>query len=222
MGKSTGRMSDGSVPLRNSDIAYEELLERILDLRLYPGMVVNEQMLATSVGVGRMPVREALARLVTDQFIAVLPRRGTVVAPLDFRSVAHIFDAREAIECGIVHVVARRITPPDLMHLRQLVHTVEQDTTANDTVSFLAHDKAVHTFLVELMDNPLVFDTAERLLMHNIRFWRAFFASRPDIPFTMISYDPLLAALERGDGDDAARAMRDHLAIARKALQAAF
>ena len=48
---------------RASDTAYQELRERILDLRLAPGTVVFEQALADELGLGRMPVREALARL---------------------------------------------------------------------------------------------------------------------------------------------------------------
>jgi DNA-binding GntR family transcriptional regulator len=213
---------DDVAPLRYSDIAYEELRERILDLRLSPGMVVNEQSLADSIRMGRMPVREALARLATDQLIVVLPRRGAVVALLDLQTVVHIFDAREAVECGIAHVVARRVTADDLDALRVLVDRVREREDEGDAEQFLRDDQEVHSFLVSLMGNPLVQDAAERLLMHNIRFWRMFFATRPDAPVAMISYQPLLDALEARDGDRAANAMREHLSIARRTLQSAL
>ena len=50
-------------PQRASDQAYDLLLERILDLRLPPGAMVNEQQIATEIGFGRMPVREAIPDL---------------------------------------------------------------------------------------------------------------------------------------------------------------
>ena len=106
---------------RASDLAYAELRERILDLRLAPGSLVNELALAADLGMGRMPVREAIARLVTDRFITVLPRRGTVVTPVGLDDVLEMFEAREAIECGVAYIAASRATSEDLATLRELV-----------------------------------------------------------------------------------------------------
>ena len=47
------------VPLRASDVAYEQLREMILDLSLPPGEILNEASLAAMLDIGRMPVREA-------------------------------------------------------------------------------------------------------------------------------------------------------------------
>ena len=46
---------------RASDLAHAMLREMIVDLRLPPGAVVNEQQLSTETGFGRMPIREAMA-----------------------------------------------------------------------------------------------------------------------------------------------------------------
>ncbi|MGB4135542.1 MAG: GntR family transcriptional regulator, partial [Microbacterium sp.] len=96
--------------LRTSDVAYERLLEQILTLRLRPGTVVNEQALSNELGFGRMPVREAIARLATDRFVTVLPRRGAVITAVSLDDALDMFDAREAIECGVAYVAARRAT----------------------------------------------------------------------------------------------------------------
>ena len=106
---------------RASDIAYSTLLSMILDLRLSPGTFVNEQSLADDIGLGRVPVREALGRLATDRFITVLPRRGTVVTPLALDDVLDMFEAREAIECGVAYIAATRATDGDLETLRDLI-----------------------------------------------------------------------------------------------------
>lgn len=207
---------------RASDVAYDQLRERILDLRLPPGSVVNEKALATELGLGRMPVREAIARLATDRFITVLPRRGTVVTPVGLDEVIDLFEAREAVECGIVHIVAKRATAEDLATLRRLVEAADRAREGTDHEQFLRDDHAIHARLVHMVRNSLLQDVADRLLWHNIRFWRTYWASRPAQPTTMISHTDLLAALEAHDPERAELAMREHLAASRQLLHASF
>jgi DNA-binding GntR family transcriptional regulator len=207
---------------RASDLAYDELRERILDLRLPPGSLVHEHALASDLGLGRMPVREAIARLVTDRFITVLPRRGTVVTPLGLDDVLDMFEAREAIECGVAHIVAKRATAEDLATLRRLVEAADRARDGTDHETFLRDDHAIHGFLVHMVRNSLLQDAADRLLLHNLRFWRTYWASRPAQHATMISHASLLAALESHDSEQAEKAMREHLAASRQLLQASF
>jgi DNA-binding GntR family transcriptional regulator len=136
--------------VRASDRAYQQLREMLLDLRLSPGTVVNEQSLAEELEIGRMPVHEALARLANDGFLTVLPRRGTVVTAF----------------------------------------------TLNDVM--------------------------DRLLMHNLRFWRFYFTSRTVQPTAMLGHEELLAGIRSRDGDKAERAMRQHISASRGMLQSLF
>jgi DNA-binding GntR family transcriptional regulator len=205
---------------RASDTAYDELRERILDLRLPPGTVVYEQALAAELGLSRMPVREALARLATDRFVTVQPRRGTIVTAPSLEDVADILDAREALECGVAHMAARRATPEDLVTLRRLVEAADRARVDTDHEAFLRDDHAVHEFLVHLVRNQLLQDAADRLLLHNLRFWRSYWSTRPARRTTMIPHTELLTALEAGDAEAAAAAMREHIARSRQLLHA--
>jgi DNA-binding GntR family transcriptional regulator len=207
---------------RASDLAYDQLRERILDLRLPPGSLVNERAVTADLGLGRMPVREAIARLVTDRFITVLPRRGAVVTPIGLDDVLDMFEAREAIECGVVHIVANRMAAEDLATLRRLVAAADRARDGTDHEEFLRDDHAVHQFLVHAVRNTLLQEAADRLLLHNLRFWRTYWESRPAEHATMISHASLLAALEAHDAEQAVQAMREHLAAARQLLYATF
>lgn len=208
--------------LRASDIAYEQLRDMILDLRLAPGSVINEQALATQLDLGRMPVREAIARLATDRFVAVRPRRSTVVTAFSLDDVLDLFDAREAIECGVAHIAARRATADDLATLRQLAAAADRAREGTNPEAFLHDDYKIHTFLVHMVRNPLLQDAADLLLLNNLRFWRSYWASRPAQHATMISHDDLLAALDAHDPDLAEKAMREHIAASRQLLQSSF
>jgi DNA-binding GntR family transcriptional regulator len=207
---------------RASDIAYRQLREMILDLRLAPGTVINEQELAAGLRMGRMPVREAIARLASDRFVVVHPRRSTLVTAFSLDDILDMFDAREAIECGVAHIAARRASAGDLTALRRLVEGAERAREGTDHEAFLRDDYEIHAFLVRMVRNQLLQDAADRLLLHNLRFWRSYWASRPAQHATMITHADLLAALDDHNPEQAEKAMREHIAASRQLLQASF
>ena len=75
---------------------------------------------------------------------------------------------------------------------------------------------------MHLVRNSLLQDAADRLLLHNLRFWRMYWASRPAQHATMISHASLLSALEGHDAEQAEKSMREHLAASRQLLHASF
>jgi len=194
----------------------------LLDLRLSPGAVVNEQALAGELELGRMPVHEALARLASDGFLTVLPRRGTVVSAFTLNDVLDLFEAREAIECGAVQIAARKASDDHVAALAELVATAERARVTTKPEDYLQADYRIHLFVVGILNNSMLQDQVERLLMHNLRFWRFYFSSRTVRVTAMLSHDDLLAALRDRDGDAAQSAMRQHIADSRGMLQALF
>jgi DNA-binding GntR family transcriptional regulator len=219
---SSNTSTSPAVPQRASDQAYDVLLEMILDLRLPPGAVVNEQQIATDIGFGRMPVREAIARLAGDRFITVMPRRGNFVTPLSLDDVLDMFEAREAIECGVAHIAARQASDEDLASLRHLIATAEKAREGDVAETYLRNDQEIHVFLVHMINNSLLQDAADRLLQHNLRFWRSYWSTRPAQHTSMLSHADLLAALEARDPVAAEQAMREHIVSSRQLLQSVF
>jgi len=207
---------------RASDVAYQMLQERIVDLRLPPGTFLNEQRLADQLGLGRVPVREALARLAGDRFITVLPRRGTVVTQLALDDILDMFEAREAVECGIAYIAASRASDEDIAQLRQLVKAADGARQGGNHEQFLRDDHAVHTFLVHMIRNPLLQDTGDRLLLHSLRFWRTYWANRPANLESMLTHADLVAAVESRDPELAEKAMREHLNSSRRLVKSLF
>jgi DNA-binding GntR family transcriptional regulator len=124
-----------------------------------------------------------------------------------------MFDAREAIECGVAHVAARRATDEDLAILRTLIEAAERARKDTDHLRYLRQDHDIHYFLVHMVPNALLQDAADRLLMHNLRFWRSYWSGQPPRQVTMISHANLLAALEARDPERAERAMRSHIRL---------
>lgn len=207
---------------RASDAAYEVIRTRILDLRLAPGDVLNEQSLANDISLGRAPVREALARLAQDRFLTVIPRRGTKISELNLEDVLDMFEAREAIQCGVAYIAANKASDSDLTTLRELVDAADLARASLDSEQFLQADHAVHMFLVHLIRNPLLQDAAERLLLHSLRFWRWYWTKTMATTEAMMTHAELLGALEDRAPERAEQAMRAHLHASRQLVQMLF
>ena len=124
----------------------------IIDLRLRPGMVVDELSLAAEIGLGRTPVHEAVARLVMDRLVTVLPRRGLMIAPIGLEQVREIFEAREAIECGNAYFAVQHATDDDLKEFGRLVMAAE-DAREELAQPFVRQRPAVRA--LEVRDDPL-------------------------------------------------------------------
>jgi DNA-binding GntR family transcriptional regulator len=196
----------------------------IIDLHLQPGAMVNELSLATEIELGRTPVHEAVARLVVDRLVKVLPRRGLMIAPIGLEEVREIFEAREAIECGNAYFAVQHATAAELAELRLLVEQAENAREETAVQRFLDDDQLIHRFLASCVHNSLLQDATNQILTHSLRFWRFYFARYHDhvAESTLIPHQALLVALEQRDAQRAYIAMREHIRTSRALLNRLF
>ncbi|MFF2370419.1 GntR family transcriptional regulator [Agromyces sp. NPDC058110] len=94
--------------MRASARAYATLREEILDGSLGPGTVLAEVEQAERLGVSRTPVREALARLVSDGLVSAQSARVLAVAELSAGSIVDLYELREALEEQAARLAASR------------------------------------------------------------------------------------------------------------------
>lgn len=95
--------------MRASDRAYEALREDILEWRLPPGAALGEVEQSERLGVSRTPLREALARLVSDGLAVQQRGRGTVVSPVSLDNLEDLFEMRRALETTAASAAARAV-----------------------------------------------------------------------------------------------------------------
>jgi DNA-binding GntR family transcriptional regulator len=92
-----------------ADEAYEALRERIVDCRLAPGARVTERQLAADLGFGLTPVRQALARLDSEELVRTLPRRGYQITPLTIESVNDLFQVWRILGPAIAELAGKNM-----------------------------------------------------------------------------------------------------------------
>lgn len=214
-------MTEDVLP-RASDEAYSLLRSRVADLTYPPDAMVNELQLSRDIGLGRMPVREAVARLAREGFLTVIPRRGMMVASMSLTEVVSMLDAREILEVGIIREVCERASDDELDEVRQLFAQVDDAGASGDYLKHLAADHDAHVRLAELVRNRYLFPLAETLLLHNLRFWRYCHATRVVADGHVQSHGELVDAMLGRDPDAAEAAVKGLVATAKAGLQGLF
>lgn len=92
--------------MRASEKAYTELRRDIVEWRLAPGSVLGEVDQAERLGVSRTPLREALARLVSDGLAVQQRGRGVIVSDVSLEHIDHLFQLRRALEVEAARTAA--------------------------------------------------------------------------------------------------------------------
>jgi DNA-binding GntR family transcriptional regulator len=191
--------------------AYEKIKRGILDLRYRPGEKLSETRLAEDLNLGRSPIRTALARLGGEGWIKVLPQSGTFVRDLSPQEVADLAELRLLLEAHAAQRAAERIDADDLNLLRTEFESLKAKGVDGHFEDFLRLDDRFHTTLHRVAGNQRVAEILQNLRdqIHWIRVVNAIVPGR--VAESLKEMDRVLVALERRDGEEAAKAMRQHI-----------
>jgi GntR family transcriptional regulator, rspAB operon transcriptional repressor len=208
------RTSDSSMAVH----AYAAIKQRILDFRYAPGERLSEAQLAKELGLGRSPIRSALAKLKSDGWIAVSPQSGTYVKSLTDREIADLVDLRLVLETHVTELAARAITDEELRRLRRAFSTFFPRGVANLNErafdEFNEFDALFHAALYRAAGNALISEILANLL-DKVQWLKT--STRPSATRIRSGYTELrriLEALEARDARLAATRMREHISNA--------
>ncbi len=145
--------------------AADEIRAAILNGDLPPGARVKQEELAARLGVSREPVRQALLLLQREGLIRAEPNRSAVVAPLDRRFIADIYEFREAVE-GLVAASLAKRSDLDLDHLEGLIARGRAAVREGDLPRLIDLDMAFHAGLYEAAGNQVIVEVMRTQWSH--------------------------------------------------------
>jgi DNA-binding GntR family transcriptional regulator len=148
------------------DQVHADLLERIVAGELPAGSRLRQEALAAELGVSRTPLREALARLVSEGLVEFVPNRGATVARRDFGDMEQAWRARLVLEPGAARLAAQRRDDQEVERMREAVH--HQREAADDVTASFAVNREFHIALVAASGNPHLLRFAELLWLSRI------------------------------------------------------
>ncbi|MCR8725391.1 GntR family transcriptional regulator [Frigidibacter sp. ROC022] len=150
-------------PLREralADRVADHIVEAIAGQKLAPGQKLVETELAESLGVSRVPVREAMRILASQGIVVPKPRRGMHVANFDKAWGVQLHDARVAVERLAARLVAEKLKtdphPLELLSDRILEIEHEAHHPRNGWYGIHRADTAFHQTVFDIAGSPLL------------------------------------------------------------------
>ncbi|CAI9411585.1 putative D-xylose utilization operon transcriptional repressor [Nocardioides sp. T2.26MG-1] len=200
------------------DRVADELRRAVFDGELESGTPLREVALASSLGVSRPTVREALTVLVAEGLATREPNRGVSVTSPDPDSVRDICRARLVLEGSGVRRWPdagdrlRDDVRTSLVHYTRAVHAGASYQELNE------RHLAFHVSLVGLTDSPRLVAMAESLMVELKLALAQVDRIRRNAHDQADSHTALVMLLERGDVDGASVFLARHLADAETSI----
>ncbi len=108
-------------PRGTAEQVAERIREAIVLGNIPPGTRLLEAQLATRLGVSRIPVREALARLEAEGLVERAPYQGARVMRLTIDQVRESFMLRSLLEGFATKLATPHVTPEEIARLRAVI-----------------------------------------------------------------------------------------------------
>ncbi len=202
-----GATTEGGVA---EDSLHAAITSALLNGRLRPGTPLRERYLAEEFGVTRGVVRKVLLRLGQEGKLEMLANRGAFVPQPSGPQVSDAYQARKAVEVGVVSLLAEAITAEQLAKLRvhlRAERAASRRSRRDESVQ-LAGD--FHLLLVDLLGNAELREIVRRLVSRTQMFV-ALFEPAQASDCAPEEHEPVVNALERRDAAAAVAAMLAHL-----------
>ncbi|MFR9731161.1 GntR family transcriptional regulator [Saccharopolyspora sp. MS10] len=199
--------------MTKSEFAYASVREQILSGELPPGSVLNQAVLARTIGISTTPLREALRRLMSERLVELDAHRDARVTELSGEEVRDLLEMRRTLDPMAAALAAERRTRDDIAEIRR---SVEQQRALPDSPSRrqLAEQRRFHAAIYRASHNDLLvealeglWDKADRYRMHALREGRSTAErERRDEEHRLLA-EHVIA----GDAQAAAELMREHV-----------
>jgi DNA-binding GntR family transcriptional regulator len=175
-----------------------------------PGERLNQDDIAETLGISRMPVRASLRQLEGEGLVRISPHRGATVSVLRPDEIAEIYDMRVMLESYLLRHAIDRLTDDTLKELEGIAKQVDRGASRADHIE---RRQDFYRRLYDLADRPRVQASAEQL---RAAVGRYLLLIRMDEP---TGHDKLIGHLSDRNKRGAVEWLTSHLNRVSKVLQ---
>ncbi len=204
--KAGGEGADGESAVGRS---YRMLQSMVLSFEIKPGERINESELSKRLGVSRTPLREALNRLVSENFVDFVTTKGFFRKTIKIREIYDLIELRIALEVAGGKLAVKHASDEAVGTLFAFMHRIE-DIGALPLAEVVALDEQFHEMLVGFSGNVEIFN-ALRSVNARIRPLRYLGVDRDRILLGDKQQRQICQALKRRDADRLAALLTAHI-----------
>ncbi len=147
------------------DLVAALLREDIIALRIRPGSKLNVNQIASTLGISRTPVAEAIAQLGEEGFVFSRPgTSGSYVLELTLNDMISLYEVRTAIESEAAALCAHKMDAASVQRLSELAEAFRDSVVRRDIRGMKDTDMPFHRMLIDSCGNPYLQQCYELLL----------------------------------------------------------
>ncbi|WP_371380489.1 GntR family transcriptional regulator [Sporomusa aerivorans] len=199
--------------------AYDYIRDMSIDFAIRPGKQINEVDVADILKISRVPVREALNRLVVGGFAYFDPGKGFFCRKFSETEMRELYSVRFDLELGAVRQVCQEGTDNDISSILSDWEKIEDTYTSVSQEKLIQLDELFHMRIVALSGN------SERIaflqnVYERIRFVRKINIETDSVRETLVhAHLNLAQAILKHDEALATKLLEDHLWVNSQALK---
>lgn len=148
-------------PMR--EIVLYELRSAIFENKLKPGDRLVENIIASSMGVSRTPVREALRQLEIEGLAINMPRKGTLVKGISIEDAIEIYDLREVLEGLAVRLACLNISRVEIRRLKEILSTMDENIGDVDYIDYIKAHGEFNSIILHASKNKRLIEKLEHI-----------------------------------------------------------
>lgn len=199
---------------------YRYIRDAVIGGTVPPNGRIDEQAFADEIGVSRTPIREAIGKLTREGLVEYRPYQGNFVRAFTTAQVNDLYEVRKTLEALAMRLAVPRMAAEDIAQLRGILDEVYDAYLRDDMIAYGSTDRRFHEAIARLSGNATLIESLDRLAMQ-VQLVRTAANRDPDVVERAAHQRPaILAALEAGDADRAARLMEIHIDDVRRSVVA--
>ena len=153
------------------DLVMEMLYEDIISLNIAPGSRINVNQIASSMGISRTPVAEAVAALTEAGFIVNRQETaGSFVLELSLKDMISLYQVRDAIESEAAYLCAHNADDSTIRELTRLADAFRDSVILHDIRGMKDTDMPFHRLIIDACGNPYLIRSYEQILPYLTRY----------------------------------------------------
>ncbi len=195
--------------LPSSELAYQLLLDALLDGRLKPGAHLNQNVLAEQMEMSRSPVRDALLRLAQEGFVSHTSR-GFQAPLLDGQEFADFVEYRCELECFAARLASHWATKAQLEAMEQNLSDYQAAIDQENRPAATRLDSAFHALIGEASQNRYL-QSAYGQLLRQARFNLVRLIPHQNVVLNLQRHRAIFRAIAAHDEAEAIAAVREHM-----------
>jgi DNA-binding GntR family transcriptional regulator len=197
----------------------DTLRQRIARQDVPPGAKLREHELANEFGVPRTRIREVFGALESRGLIERVPNRGAVVMRLDSDQVFQLYDVREVLEGLCVRLATANVAPESWQHLVEHFRgPMAGFIREGNFDAYIAGYERMRQSVIEAAHNVVVAQMLDSIYEKTNVVIRRIIILPGRAEVGLREHQAVLAAMRRGDADEAEHLKRRNLRSAKETL----